>query len=60
MNQYKLLTESHGGVAQNNLSTILHLDEDVDEETEAYINFKLSEYYDVAASNHIALVTKTV
>jgi len=47
MNQYRLLTESHGGIAQNNLSSILHLDEDVDDETEAYINFKLSEYYDV-------------
>ena len=43
MNQYKLLTESHGGIAQNNLSSIPHLDDDVDDETEAYINFKLSE-----------------
>ena len=40
------LLELHGG-NRYNLNSILHLDEDIDEETEAYINFKVSEYYDV-------------
>ncbi len=48
MNKSDLL-ESHGGAARYKLNSILHLDEDIDEETEweAYINFKVSEYYDV-------------
>ena len=45
MNKRDLL-ELHGG-DRYNLNSILHLDEDIDEETEAYINFKVSEYYDV-------------
>ena len=41
------LLDSHGGIFNNNLGNILHLDEnDYDDDMENQVTFKLSQYYD--------------
>ena len=48
MEPHEIMLEPHGGLDQNNLNSIFHLEEDhLDEDQESLINFKLSEYYDV-------------
>ena len=46
MNPNNIL-DSHGDLVNNNLGSLLHLDEsDYEEEMEDHITFKLSEYFD--------------
>ena len=61
MTQNNIL-DSHGGLINNNLGSLLHLDEnDYNDEMEDHITFKLSEYYDTenissyTARNHTSI-----
>ena len=42
------LLDSHGGITNNNLGNLLHLDvNDYEDDIDEYVTFKLSEYYDI-------------
>ena len=61
MEPHEILLEPHGGLNQINLNSIFHLEEDdLDEDQENLINFKLSKYYDVDSIKTTALATNTV
>ena len=53
--------ETHGGVENNNLGSTLHMDdEDFDEDLEAQLTFKLSEYFDDTNIGNYCLRNKMV